>query len=120
MGLIRLLYQHRDALWHHGNYGRVVLPFNWLFMMVSPWLLAATVAFSTLAGVALAGPFGLAVPGALAAFVYLGQRDALGPGEALYSLFDTQVSLLRASVDLFRGKGDGTWEVDAELREAYE
>jgi hypothetical protein len=30
------------------------------------------------------------------------------------------VSLLRAGTDLLRGKGDGTWEVDAELREAYE
>jgi hypothetical protein len=38
----------------------------------------------------------------------------------LYSLFDTQVSLLLASVELVVGDADGTWDVDAELREAFE
>jgi len=120
MGLIRLLVQHRDALGKYGNYGKVVLPFNWWFMIVSPWLLAATLVVGTVGAVSVFGAGGLVLPAAVAAFAYLGQRDVLGPVQALYSIFDTQVSLLRASVELLRGKGDGTWEVDAELREAFE
>jgi len=120
MGLIRLLVQHRDALGKYGKYGKVVLPFNWWFMIVSPWLLAATLVVGTGAALSLFGAGGLVLPAAVAAFAYLGQKDVLGPVQALYSIFDTQVSLLRASVELLRGKGDGTWEVDAELREAFE
>lgn len=120
MGLIRLLVQHRDALGRYGNYGRVVLPFNWWFMIVSPWLLAIDILVLTAASVSVASAAGLLFPLALFGFVWLGQRDQLGPVEPLYALFDTQVSLLRASVELLRGKGDGTWEVDAELREAFE
>jgi cellulose synthase/poly-beta-1,6-N-acetylglucosamine synthase-like glycosyltransferase len=121
MGLIRLLVQHRDALGRHGKYGRVVLPFNWWFMVVSPWLIALDVLAVTAAvGVAVGPLVATAVPAGLVAFTLLGQRDLLGPVGGLYSLFDTQVSLLRAGTDLLRGKGDGTWEVDAELREAYE
>jgi len=120
MGLIRLLVQHRDALGKYGKYGKVVLPFNWWFMIVSPWLLAVTLVVGTAAALSLFGVGGLALPAAVAAFAYLGQNDVLGPAQALYSIFDTQVSLLRASVELLRGKGDGTWEVDAELREAFE
>ncbi|MFC4438911.1 MULTISPECIES: glycosyltransferase [Natrialbaceae] len=119
MGLIRLLIQHRDALGRYGNYGRVVLPFNWWFMIVSPWLLAATLAVGTVAAVSLFGVGGLAAPVAVGAFTYLGQRDLLGPVQPLYSIFDTQVSLLRASIALVIGDADGTWDVDAELREAF-
>ncbi|WP_430504728.1 glycosyltransferase [Haloparvum sp. PAK95] len=120
MGLIRLLVQHRDALGRYGKYGKVVLPFNWWFMIVSPWLLVVTLLVGTGAAVSLFGVGGLVLPLAVGAFAYLGQRDLLGPVQALYSLFDTQVSLFRASVELLRGKGDGTWEVDSELREAFE
>jgi cellulose synthase/poly-beta-1,6-N-acetylglucosamine synthase-like glycosyltransferase len=120
MGLIRLLVQHRDALGNYGNYGKVVLPFNWWFMIVSPWLLAVTLIVGTGATVSLFGIGGIALPAAVGAFAYLGQNDWLGPLQAFYSIFDTQVSLLRASIELLRGKGDGTWEVDAELREAFE
>ncbi|ESP89028.1 glycosyltransferase [Candidatus Halobonum tyrrellensis] len=120
MGLLRVLWRQRGMLGGYGAYGRVVLPFNWWFMVVSPALVTAGVGVATLAGLALAGPFGLAVPAALAGFVRLGGRDALGPLQPAYSLFDTQVSLARAAVSLLRGEGDGTWEVDAELREAFE
>ena len=120
MGLIRLLAQHRDALGKYGNYGKVVLPFNWWFMVVSPWLVALDVLALTAAGISVAGAAGLAVPAALAGFVWLGQKDLLGPLQAVYAVFDSQVSLLHAAVELLRGKGDGTWEVDEELREAFE
>ncbi|WP_137287515.1 glycosyltransferase [Halorussus salinisoli] len=120
MGLIRLLAQHRDALGKYGNYGKVVLPFNWWFMVVSPWLVALDVLAVTAAGISVAGVAGLAVPAALVGFVWLGQKDLLGPLQAVYAVFDSQVSLLHAAVELLRGKGDGTWEVDDELREAFE
>ena len=120
MGLIRLLVQHRDALGKYGRYGQVVLPFNWWFMIVSPWLVAVTLVVATGAAVSLFGVGGLVFPALVGTFVYLGQNDWLGPLQALYSIFDTQVSLFRASVELLRGKGDGTWEVDSELREAFE
>jgi cellulose synthase/poly-beta-1,6-N-acetylglucosamine synthase-like glycosyltransferase len=120
MGLIRLLAQHRDALGNYGNYGRLVLPFNWWFMVVSPWLVALDVLAVTAAGISAAGLAGLAVPAALAGFVWLGQKDLLGALQAVYAVFDSQVSLLHAAVELLRGKGDGTWEVDEELREAFD
>jgi cellulose synthase/poly-beta-1,6-N-acetylglucosamine synthase-like glycosyltransferase len=120
MGLIRLLVQHRDAVGKYGNYGKVVLPFNWWFMIVSPWLLAVTLLVGTAGAVSLFGVGGLVLPAAVGLFAYLGQKDWLGPLQAFYSIFDTQVSLLRASVELLIGDSDGTWEVDAELREAFE
>ncbi|WP_158854442.1 glycosyltransferase [Halorhabdus sp. CUG00001] len=120
MGLIRLLVQHRDALGKYGKYGKIVLPFNWWFMIVSPWLVAVSLIITTGAAVSLFGVGGVAFPTLVGAFAYLGQNDCLGPFQAFYSIFDTQVSLFRASVELLRGKGDGTWEVDAELREAFE
>ncbi|WP_229380094.1 glycosyltransferase [Haloterrigena salifodinae] len=120
MGLIRLLAQHRDALGQYGNYGKLVLPFNWWFMIVSPWLLAATLVVGTGAAVSVFGFGGLALAVVVSSFAYLGQKDRLGPAQALYSIFDTQVSLLRASVELLVGDSDGTWDVDAELREAFE
>ncbi|WP_339102620.1 glycosyltransferase [Haloterrigena salinisoli] len=120
MGLIRLLVQHRDALGRYGRYGKLVLPFNWWFMVVSPWLLAATLVVGTSAVVSLFGISGLVGPATVGLFAYLGQKDLLGPVQALYSIFDAQVSLLRASVSLVVGDSDGTWDVDAELREAFE
>lgn len=120
MGLIRLLVQHRDAIGRYGRYGRVVLPFNWWFMIVSPWLLTSTLVVATGAAIQLVGLYGLGLPLAVGGFVYLGQKDLLGPVQPIFSIFDTQVSLLRASVSLIRGGSDGTWEVDGELREAFE
>ncbi|MFC7098348.1 glycosyltransferase [Halobaculum marinum] len=120
MGLLRLLWRQRDMLGRYGGYGTVVLPFNWWFMGVSPTLVMAGVALASIGAVAVAGPLGLAVPAALGAFVAVGARDALGPLQPAYALFDTQVSLFRAAVKLLRGEGDGTWDVDAELREAFE
>jgi cellulose synthase/poly-beta-1,6-N-acetylglucosamine synthase-like glycosyltransferase len=119
MGLIRLLVQHRDALGRYGKYGKVVLPFNWWFMVISPWLMAATLGVGSVAAVLQFGVVGLVFPGLVGGFAFLGQNDWLGPVQAMYSIFDTQVSLLRASVELLIGASDGTWDVDAELREAF-
>ena len=127
MGLLRLLWRQRDALGRHGAYGRVVLPFNWWFMIVSPWLVAAGLALATVGSLALLGPFGLGTPAGIVAFTALGSRDALGPLQPLYSLFDTQISLWRASVSLLRARADGdtethdgTWTPDEELREVLQ
>jgi len=120
-GLLQMLVRNRDMLGRYGRYGRVVLPMNWWFMVVSPWLIATGVALATLAALLLAGPLGLALPAAVAAYVWLGQRDALGPLGAPYAVLDSQVSLWLASVDLLRGEaGDGTWTIDRESREAFE
>jgi hypothetical protein len=89
-------------------------------MIVSPWLLAMTLVVGTVGSVVSLGVAGIALPLVVGVFTYLGQKDVLGPVQALYSLFDTQVSLLRASVELVVGDADGTWDVDAELREVFE
>lgn len=120
MGLIRLLFQHRDALGQYGNYGKLVLPFNWWFMVISPWFVMGTIVLATGAALSKAGVVGLLLPVSVVGFVLLGERDLLGPVQAIYSLFDTQVSLFRASIELLWGNNDGTWEVDDELREVFE
>ncbi|EJN61263.1 glycosyltransferase [Halogranum rubrum] len=120
MGLLKLLVQHRDMLGGYGYYGRVVLPFNWWFMVISPWLFVLGSLLVTAAAVSLVGPFGLVVPLAILGFGYLGQRDSLGPAQPLYAIVDSQVSLLVASVRLLRGEGSGIWEIDRESREAFE
>jgi cellulose synthase/poly-beta-1,6-N-acetylglucosamine synthase-like glycosyltransferase len=119
LGLLQLLLRHRDALGRHGLYGLVVLPFNWWFMIVSPWLLAAAALGSSLVAVLLAGPLGVLFPVGVAGFVWLGGRDALGPLQAPYAVFDSQVSLFLASIRLLRGEADGVWEIDRESREAF-
>ena len=120
MGLLRLLWRQRDMLGRYGNYGRTVLPFNWWFMIVSPWLVIASIGLGVVAGFLLGGVPGFLLLGTLATALVLGSRDQLGPVQPLYSLFDTQVSLFRASVLLLKGEGDGTWTVDQELRENFE
>jgi len=119
MGLIRLLWRQRGMLGGYSAYGRAVLPFNWWFMVVSPWLVMASIGLATLGGLAVGGPLGLAVPGMVAGFVALGSRESLGSLQAAYSLFDTQISLFQASLKLLGGEGDGMWEIDEELREVY-
>lgn len=119
MGLVKLLVQHRDALGRYGRYGRVVLPFNWWFMLVSPWLVAVGTVVVSAAAVSVAGLAGVLVPAGVLAFGFLGQRDSLGPLQPLYAILDSWVSLLVAQVRLLRGEGDGVWEIDRESREAF-
>ena len=120
MGLIRLLLRNRDMLGRYGLYGGVVLPFNWWFMLISPWLVAASVGLATVTGILLTGPLGFVVPAAAGAFTFLGSRDRLGPLQSVYAVFDTQVSLAFAAVKLWRGEGSAVWDVDKELRDIYE
>jgi len=120
MGLLRLLWRQKDMLGGYGKYGRVVLPFNWWFMMVTPWTLAFVAVGATVLSLVLAGPLGVVTPAAAAAFVFLGSRERLGRLQSAYSLLDTQFSLIRASVLLLLGKGDGTWSIDSELRDAFD
>jgi cellulose synthase/poly-beta-1,6-N-acetylglucosamine synthase-like glycosyltransferase len=120
MGLIRLLTRQSDALGNHGRYGRLVLPFNWLFMIVGPWLVAAGLTALCLGSLLAFGLPGASVPIALGAFVAVGSRDALGPLQPFYALFDTQVSLLHAMLALQFTTADGQWEPEEELREAFD
>jgi cellulose synthase/poly-beta-1,6-N-acetylglucosamine synthase-like glycosyltransferase len=120
MGLLRLLWRQRDMLGRFGMYGRVVLPFNWWFMMVTPWILVFAAAAMTVLSFAIAGPFGAVTPLVAALFILFGSCDRLGSLQSVYSLLDTQFSLVRASVLLLLGKGDGTWDVDEELRDTFD
>ncbi|MFB6253169.1 MAG: glycosyltransferase [Halobacteriaceae archaeon] len=120
MGLIRLLIQHVDALGKFGNYGRIVLPFNWWFIIISPWFAVLTFFLLSIGIVIGFGVIGLIFPISILTFIWLGQRDRLGFLQALYALVDTQISLFRASILLLRGEEDGTWEIDAELRDKFE
>ena len=120
-GLLQTLLRNRDMLGRYGAYGRLILPMNWWFMIASPWLIASGVVFASLAALLVAGPFGLTLPAAVVAYVWLGQRDALGPLGTPYAVLDSQVSLWLASIRLLTGDaGDGTWTVDRESREVFE
>jgi cellulose synthase/poly-beta-1,6-N-acetylglucosamine synthase-like glycosyltransferase len=116
MGLLRLLVTQRDALGKHSRYGQLILPTNWLLMLVSPWLVAFGLLVTTAGAFASFGITGVVLPITLAGFVGLGSHDALGPVQPLYAVFDSQVSLLSAAVSLVRLDNDGTWEKDDELR----
>lgn len=120
MGLIRLLWRQRDMLGGYGNYGHVVLPFNWWFMMVSPWMAMVSVGLVLLGSFLFGGVAGVFVLSVGALLVLLGSRDSLGALQPVYAVFDAQISLFRAGIRLLGGEGDGTWDVDQELREVLE
>jgi hypothetical protein len=107
-------------LGRYGLYGSIVVPFNWWFMLMSPWLLALSVGVATLGGLVVAGPVGLVIPVSVGLFIFIGSKDKLGSLQSVYAVFDTQVSLLFAAVRLCRGEGSAVWDIDEELREAYE
>ena len=120
MGLLRLLFQQRGMLGGYGLYGRVVLPFNWWFMFISPWLLASAIGIGTVAAVLGVGPFAVLIPIGISILIRLGSKDRLGKMQPIYSIIDTQFSLLLASIKLLRGEGSAVWEIDDEIREEYE
>jgi len=88
-------------------------------MIIATSTTLVTLVVGTVGAIAQFGVVGAALPVAVGLFTHLGQRDALGPAQALYSLFDTQISLFQASLKLLGGEGDGMWEIDEELREVY-
>lgn len=119
MGLLQLLFRHRDMLGRYGWYGRLILPFNWWFLVVAPWLSVAAL-LCVIGGLGLLfAPLGVVALGLLGVFVGLGQRDRLGVLQPLYAVFDSNLSLVIASVRLSRGEGDGLWEIDTESRDVF-
>jgi cellulose synthase/poly-beta-1,6-N-acetylglucosamine synthase-like glycosyltransferase len=120
MGLVQLLVRNKNVLGKYGKYGRVVFPFNWWFMIFSPWFATLTGIVTTAAAVSSLGVSGLAVPALGLTFFWLGQRDQLGPIQPLYAVADSQVSLLLAQLRLALGNVTGTWDIDRESRQIFE
>lgn len=120
MGLVQLLFRNRDLLGRAGRYGRIVLPFNYWFMVLSPWLAVAIGFLMTLVAVTAIGLGAIIIPASALVFVWLGQRDILGPLQPLYSVVDAEVSLLIAQFRLTLGDVTGTWNVDRGSREKFE
>ncbi|MES3518009.1 MAG: glycosyltransferase [Natronomonas sp.] len=120
MGLLQLLDRNRDLLGRYGRYGSIVVPFNWWFLSISPWLSIGGW-FLILFGISITvPPLGVvAVLGTLVG-VYLGQRDRLGRLQAPYAVFDAHLSLLVARLRLWREDPDGSWSVDEESRTTLE
>jgi len=119
-GLIRLLLRERDTLFksEYGRFGRIVFPMNYFMMIVSPVLFITILLLGLYSLFTTNLIYGALATTGLLVFVYLGQANRLGRLEALYSFMDSQISLLLGGLALLR-RGDGKWEVDRELREAY-
>lgn len=120
MGLLQVLWRHRDLIGRYGRYGRVVVPFNWWFLAISPWLtIGGGILFllGLLTTIPLAGVAAIA-GGALV--IALGQRDMLGPFGPPYVVFDSHISLVIGGVKLWLGDGDGTWAIDESARETFQ
>lgn len=120
MGLVQLLVRNRDMLGNYGMYGQFVLPFNWWFMIISPWLTVLIGVLSTAVSLGLLGPLGLAFPATMAVFFWLGQRDQLRGVQPIYAIADSQMSLLIAQLRLVLSDGTGTWDIDRESRKVFE
>lgn len=120
MGLVQLLVRHRDVLGKHGQYGSFVLPFNWWFMILSPWLTLLTGVVATAVSIEFFGAEGLGIPALGLVFLWLGQRDELGPIQPLYAVADSLISLLVAQLRLCFGDVTGTWDIDRESRRVFE
>jgi len=103
----------------YGLYGRFILPFNWWFLVMAPWLTFGVLASYLIAGFVWFGIGGVALPLALIVFILLGQRDLLGPAQSLYVVFDSNVSLVLASVRLLTENNEGVWEIDTDSRDQF-
>ena len=117
MGLLQLLDRNRELLGRHRLYGWVVLPVNWWFLAISPWLSIGGAVF-VVSGLLMTVPLvGVAAIGLAGVLILLGQRDWLGRLQAPYAVFDAHLSLVIARIRLWTEEGDGTWEVDTDSRE---
>ena len=118
VGLVKVLLQNKDLLGKSGLYGSFILPFNWWFLILSPWFVLLSISSILITIFSVSPISAIAVLSASLISMWLGQKDSLGPLQIFYSLFDTQVSLLRSHLLLLTKKDtDGTWEVDSNLRE---
>lgn len=117
MGLLQLLGRNRDLFGRYGLYGLVVVPFNWWFLSISPWLTIGGGALVLAGLLTTVPPVGAVALAAFVGLVLLGQRDLLGPLQAPYAVFDAHLSLVIARVRLWREENDGTWSVDSESRD---
>ena len=118
VGLVKVLLQNKDLLGKFGLYGSFILPFNWWFLILSPWFVLLSISSILLTIFSVSPTSAIVVLSASLISMWFGQKDSLGPLQILYSLFDTQVSLLRSHLILLTKKDtDGTWEVDPNLRE---
>lgn len=117
MGLLQLLGRNRDLLGTHGRYGRLILPFNWFFLVVSPGLSVLLFVLTAVSLGVFAGLPGLiALVTVCSLFVALGSRDRLDLLQPGYAVVDSQFSLVIAAVRLYREGSDGTWETDTDSR----
>tara|TARA_A100001037_G_scaffold305907_1_gene347990 strand:- start:131 stop:1276 length:1146 start_codon:yes stop_codon:yes gene_type:complete len=118
MGLVKVLFQNKDILFKSGLYGSLILPFNWWFLILSPWFILFSLLAVTVTAFSISPLLSLTIPLSLILSIWLGQKDSLGPLQIFYSLFDTQVSLLRSHFLLLTNTNKtGIWDVDPELRE---
>lgn len=117
VGLLQQLIRHRTALGKYGSYGNVVLPLNWILMIVAPWLLVVVASITTMTSIALFGSLGLIIPTVIILFFVAGGNERLGPLQPMYAVADAWLSLLIASIRVLRGDINATWEVDNKVRE---
>lgn len=117
VGLLQQLIRQRTALGKHGLYGKIILPLNWILMIVAPWSLAVAIAVITVVAIVLFGTLGLIIPTVGVLFFVAGSRERLGPLQPVYAVSDAWLSLLIASVRVLRGDINPTWEVDDKMRE---
>lgn len=120
MGLLQVLLRSRDMLGRYGSYGRLILPFNWWFLLIAPWITLGIVVLSIISGFLWFDFGGIVVPLALTVFVTLGQRDSLGPIQPLYAVFDSNLSLVLAAIRSITEENDGLWEMDTDSRTQFE
>lgn len=117
MGLLQLLDRNHNLFGRHGLYGWVVLPVNWWFLSISPWLSIGGSVFIVSGLLLTVPPVGIAAIGLAGLLVLLGQHDWLGRLQAPYAVFDAHLSLVIARVRLWTEEGDGTWTIDTDSRE---
>ncbi len=82
MGLLQLLDRNRDLFGQYGHYGWIVVPANWWFLSVSPWLSIGG-GLLVISGLSLmAPPVGIATARTAALVIFLASATILDPFDA--------------------------------------